>query len=52
MKSNPFANLAGRRLSALVLVVAFAAPSVFGQGSAAAVKPAAALTPAPVAATE
>jgi Zn-dependent M28 family amino/carboxypeptidase len=46
MKSNPFAHLAGRRLPALVLLVALVAPTAFGQSGAAAVKPAAALTPA------
>ncbi|HWS99119.1 MAG TPA: M28 family peptidase [Pyrinomonadaceae bacterium] len=46
MKSNPFANPAGRRLSALVLMVALVAPSAFGQATAVATRPAAALTPA------
>ncbi len=46
MKSNPFANPAGRRLPALLLVAALVAPSVFGQATAVATRPAAALTPA------
>ena len=46
MKSNPFANPAGRRLSALLLVVALVAPSALGQAPAVATRPAAALTAA------
>ena len=47
MKSNPFAHLAGRKLSALLLMALLAAPSAFGQATAVATKPAAtALTPA------
>lgn len=46
MKSNPFANHAGRRLSALLLVVALVAPSAFGQATAVATRPAATLTAA------
>jgi Zn-dependent M28 family amino/carboxypeptidase len=46
MKSNPFAHLAGSRLSALVLLAALVAPTVFGQAQAVAPRPAAALTPA------
>ncbi len=47
MKSNPFANPAGRKLSALLLALLLSAPSAFGQATAVAAKPAAAaLTPA------
>jgi Peptidase family M28 len=47
MKSNPFSNLAWRKLSALLLLIALFTSPVFGQGSAAtAPKPAATLTAA------
>ena len=44
MKSNPFANPAGRKLSALLLAGILVAPAAFGQATAVATKTAAAAT--------
>ncbi|MDT4895697.1 MAG: hypothetical protein QOH25_774 [Acidobacteriota bacterium] len=44
MKSNPFSNLAGRKLAALLLLVALFTSPVFGQATAVAPKPAATLS--------
>lgn len=46
MKSSPLSNLAWRRLSALLLVIALYASPVFGQATAVAPKPTATLTAA------
>jgi hypothetical protein len=46
MKSNPFSNLAWRRVSALLLAFALFASPAFGQATAVAPKPAATLTAA------